>query len=162
MKTVQDNKTDFFRAALITKFADPIIFLSSDDTKLYFSGMLDISNHLVIWELDISSETFQIATLTSIDKLYAFVYLGGIQFIGVSMKKTTQTLEIYNIKYSYDTSTPIWWKRIEWSGATCQSGQAGAILNTDSTTLYAIMPFGVTPVLVFATIQVSDGAFSSV
>lgn len=77
---------------------------------IYYTALMHSNNNAVLGAYTVASDTFTYLTFPSLANFDELVYLGGVDFIGVSKYMPAQNLEIF--KFDYSTRTLAWKKYI--------------------------------------------------
>jgi hypothetical protein len=134
------------------------LFISNDDSTLYFNAYDDNDEVAAFWSFNLSGNEYEYHKFFEMKKLELAINLNFDTFIVAARGKSNRSFKI--MKFSFNSVTPVWNKEISCPGNHWDVETSAAILSDDRTNLFIAGSFGDDDDeenLLFFTIQENNG-----
>jgi hypothetical protein len=142
-------------AHLQQKKNNTFLFISDDDSTLYFNAYENGGQEAAFCWLELSGVDYQWHTFQDIRHLTFVLYLGSDTFIVSGKSKVSNNFKM--MKFSFNNVAPIWNKELSWPDDDWDAEFSTAVLSSDGSKIYFMISKGDTGNLFFFTIQSSNG-----
>jgi hypothetical protein len=137
------------------------IFVSSDDTTLYFSLYNAGDVRGVACSFIITGTTYDCYKFYELTDFDVWIEDGPSTFVAVGRARSPNQLKM--LKFTLGNTTPIWNQDLTCNGqASCNSAKAAAVFSNDNTILYIAASYGSPTNMLFFGIQENDGSLLTI